>query len=116
GSEKIQTLEKRGISRNRILLDPGIGFGKTAGQSLAILKDVRRLREWGVRILVGHSRKSFLSPLTEKPFPERDIETLSASVFLTSQEVDYLRVHNIEAHSRAFKITQALMSPAGELP
>src|SRR5690606_3529555 len=56
---RIETLEAKGIKRTRMVFDPGIGFGKTAEQSLMIIKNIERFHELGVRLLVGHSRKSF---------------------------------------------------------
>jgi dihydropteroate synthase len=100
---RIQELESRGISRNRIIFDPGLGFGKTVEQSWEILRGIHRFQTLGIRILVGHSRKSFLSCLTQVPSSERDIETLTLSLDLASQGVDYIRIHQTEMHSRALK-------------
>ena len=100
---RIQALVQRGISRERIIFDPGLGFGKTIEQSWEILRRIKKFRELGVRILVGHSRKSFLTSLTPRSAPERDIETLTLSIDLAAQGVDFLRVHDTQAHIRALK-------------
>ncbi len=95
---KIDELQRLGISASNIILDPGIGFGKTAFQSLSLLRHIDCLKQTGCEILVGHSRKSFLKTLTKSP--DRDLESLGVASYLASQKVDYLRVHNVEAHQR----------------
>jgi 2-amino-4-hydroxy-6-hydroxymethyldihydropteridine diphosphokinase / dihydropteroate synthase len=107
GMRQLELLEKEGIARHRIIFDPGIGFGKTPEQSLALIKEVRRFKEWGTRLLVGHSRKSFLSLFTAYPAPERDIETLTLALYLAQQAVDYVRVHRVEMCARGLRVAQA---------
>lgn len=97
-SQKIADLKKRGIAKDRIILDPGIGFGKTPQQSLEILLRVEELKIHRLPILIGHSRKSFLSLFTEKTAEDRDEATLGFSAFLMNADVDYLRVHNVSRH------------------
>ncbi len=97
-NKKLHQLQTFGISKNRIILDPGIGFGKTPYQSLQLLRKIDRLKTFGCEILVGHSRKSFLNVLTTSA--DRDLETLGVSHYLAENRVDYLRVHNVEAHQR----------------
>lgn len=99
GKQKIEQLQKWGIPKEKILLDPGIGFGKSAFQSLELLRTIEGLKSLGCEILVGHSRKSFLQILREST--DRDVETLAISHYLAKQGVSYLRVHNVEAHHRA---------------
>ncbi len=108
GEERINTLEKQGISRERIIFDPGIGFGKTAEQSFYILRHVSMFKNLGVRVIVGHSRKSFFTNFTGLPSINRDIETTAVSLYLAKQHVDYLRLHNVEFCARAIKIQTAL--------
>jgi dihydropteroate synthase len=100
---RIAELVSYDIARERIIFDPGIGFGKSAAQSLALIKDIQAFKELGVQIMVGHSRKSFLSQVTAKPAAERDIETYVASIYLSNKQVDYLRVHDVEGNLRAIK-------------
>src|SRR5205085_12160680 len=75
--QRLEELEKSGISRERMIIDPGIGFGKMAEQSLQVLNQVKVFQSLGVRLLIGHSRKTFLSLFTDLPFAERDAETLA---------------------------------------
>jgi len=104
--QRLTELEKAGITSSRLIFDPGIGYGKTAEQSLEIIKNISHFHQLGVRLLVGHSRKSFLTQFTTKPASERDPETTLISQQLANQSVDYLRVHNVEINARALRITK----------
>lgn len=108
--KQLSYLEKNGINRKRIIFDIGIGFGKTAEQSLELIKNISVFNRLNTRLLVGHSRKSFLQQFTSHPPAERDLESVVLSLFLAQQKINYLRVHNVEAHSRAFKVGQRLHS------
>lgn len=108
-------LEKEGIARERVILDPGIGFGKTAAQSLALLQGLPRLMAPRTRWLVGHARKSFMSALTPYMGAERDLETLVMAEYLNRQQVNYIRVHNVEYCARAFRIQQ-IFAPTDQTP
>jgi dihydropteroate synthase len=87
--------------RHRLILDPGIGFGKSAEQSRDILKNWFVLKDLGYRVLIGHSRKSFLSGITQSKASDRDIETVALSLRLASEGVDILRIHKMDDHRRA---------------
>jgi dihydropteroate synthase len=108
GKNKIAELMDKGITSDKIIFDPGLGFGTTANQSLEIIKSIDEFNKLNVPILVGHSRKSFLSLFTSKPFAERDLETCIVSAFLSSKDVDYIRVHNIIDNKRAINIGKEL--------
>lgn len=105
---RIIALENAGISKRRLILDPGIGFGKTPRQSWDILAAIHTLRELGVPLLVGHSRKSFLKTITQAPPEERDMETRTISLSLAQRGVSYLRVHDISGHSRSLRTLKQL--------
>ena len=102
-TDKIQYLVCHGINPEKIIIDPGIGFGKTSLQSQTILQNISEFYCFELRVLVGHSRKSFLTPIISTPPKERDIESLGLSLSLVNQGVDILRVHNPELHIKAFK-------------
>lgn len=104
----LEQLEKAGIVRERLILDPGIGFGKTASQSLALIQRAAQFKPLGTRLLIGHSRKSFLTLFTDKPHAERDIETVVMSLHLAKSQIDYLRVHDVDLCSRGLKVAAAL--------
>ena len=103
GEQRLRDLEQAGIDRQRIIFDPGIGFGKLAEQSLTVLQKVNTFTKLNTPILIGHSRKSFMSSFTQYPSAERDIETIAISLALANKNIDYLRVHHVDLHARAFK-------------
>ncbi|AZL16205.1 dihydropteroate synthase [Rickettsiales endosymbiont of Stachyamoeba lipophora] len=106
---KIATLVKNNIAFERIIIDPGLGFGNSPAQALQIIKEIKNFKNLGCRILVGHSRKSFFTKLTKLASHERDIETLAVSSYLSSQGVDYLRVHNLSLHHRFFTTLEKII-------
>ncbi|MEO8401637.1 MAG: dihydropteroate synthase [Gammaproteobacteria bacterium] len=106
--KRIMEIIQHGIARERIIFDVGIGFGKTAEQCLVLLKHIAQFQQLGVRLLVGHSRKIFIGQFTDKTFAERDVESTVLSLFLAEQNINYLRVHDVEMHARAFKVARAI--------
>ncbi len=100
---RAQCWEKAGLDSGKIVFDPGVGFGKSVLQNLNLIKAVARLRDQGFRLLVGHSRKSFMNSFTEYEFSERDLETLGLSLAMCEHGVDILRVHNPVMHLRAYR-------------
>ena len=101
----VERLESEGIGRERIILDPGIGFGKTAEQSIQLMDDapiiVRSVQ--GVTWLYGHSRKSFMKTRGAESMADRDAMTLGYSALLAKAGVDYVRVHDVAAHKALFR-------------
>jgi 2-amino-4-hydroxy-6-hydroxymethyldihydropteridine diphosphokinase/dihydropteroate synthase len=93
----------RGIDCNAIILDPGIGFGKTSSQSFEILRRADEFHAFNLPLLIGHSRKSFLSQVTDVPFADRDIETTALGVSLLRSGISFLRVHDVEMAVRALR-------------
>ena len=89
-----------GIAAERIAVDTGIGFGKTARDNWRLLAGLARLAP-GYPILVGHSRKSFLDPSNSIPPAERIPETLAAGLLAAISGAAILRVHDVEQHARA---------------
>ena len=98
-NQKLEILSKHGVPLNRIIFDPGIGFGKTAEQSLEILKHIEQFHHLPLRILVGHSRKSFIKIFSSDKPQQRDPESIGISVFLLNKGVDILRVHEAPFHN-----------------
>lgn len=101
--ERIPAWERAGLDLNRIIFDPGIGFGKSAQQSLTLLRRAGEFRKHGLRVLVGHSRKSFLNAAAGDGIDARDLATAEVSKDLCAQGVDILRVHNVPMHVEAFR-------------
>ena len=92
-----------GIDLNRMIIDPGIGFGKSSIQAYELMSRCRQLRSAGMRLLIGHSRKSFMAGITDRPAGQRDLETLGISLALCQQGVDIIRVHQPFIHQRAYR-------------
>lgn len=95
-------VQAAGIAPSRLLLDPGIGFGKTAEQSLALMQAAPALVASGGRWLLGHSRKSFLKLFTAADAAARDDLTLAWSAVLAQAGVQVLRVHAVQRHAELF--------------
>ena len=93
-----------GVAREAIVLDPGIGFGKTAADSLRLLAGLGRLAAAGYPLLVGHSRKSFLDPERRRAARDRLPESLAAGLLAALGGAAILRVHDVEEHARALAI------------
>lgn len=98
--EKINLFEQNGLCLHNMIFDPGIGFGKTACQSLQILQNLEKFHRFGVRLLIGHSRKSFMKVFTNKPPIQKDTETIGISVKI-AEKTDILRVHTPLEHKEA---------------
>jgi dihydropteroate synthase len=94
---RLDALEQAGIPRERVVVDPGIGFGKTAAHNLSILQNIERFRSLGRPVLVGHSRKRFLGKLLGRPIDELSAGTIGVSIALALQGTDLLRVHDVAA-------------------
>ena len=108
-SNCIDNLEKRGVSLEQIIVDPGIGFGKTLEHNLRLFKDLGRFQELGTRVLLGHSRKSFLGVLTGSNIAgNRDQATAICSALCANRGIDIIRVHNVVATKDALTIAEAL--------
>jgi dihydropteroate synthase len=102
--------EAAGISRNRIILDPGIGFGKALGDNLAVLNRLAEIRSSGYPLLVGLSRKTFVGELTGRPAEERLPGTLAAEAFCVLAGADILRVHDVKETVDLVKVIGAVKS------
>ncbi|MFH1836821.1 MAG: dihydropteroate synthase [Candidatus Omnitrophota bacterium] len=112
-SEAIKKAESAGILPENIVIDPGIGFGKTVRHNLDILKNLDRFKDLGKTILVGVSRKSFLGAVTDRAVDERVFGTIAASVFAITKGAGILRVHDIPEMKDAVLVTNAIMKGHG---
>ncbi len=109
--QRIEAAMSAGIARDRIVIDPGIGFAKTAEQSAELLRRLPELRSLGRPILVGVSRKSFLGVITGEPDPRRRLPaSLAAGLFALSRGAAILRVHNVVETIQAIKAWEGLKS------
>ena len=98
-----------GINKERIIVDPGIGFGKTVEHNLEILRCLRELRILGCPILVGPSRKSFIGKILRLPPQERLIGTLASLVVAVVNGADIVRVHDVKPAAQAVKLADAIV-------
>lgn len=98
-----------GINKEQLVFDPGIGFTTHPKESFEVIKNCSSLRDLGIPSYIGHSRKSCFENITNLPPEQRDIETTIASVYMFGK-VDYLRVHNVQMHKRAFNVWSQLTS------
>lgn len=104
-----EAAQAAGIARERIILDPGIGFGKTVEQNLELLHRLGELRSLGYPLLVGTSRKSFTGYTLNLP-PEERLEGTAASVALAiDRGADIVRVHDVQAMVRVARLTDAVV-------
>ena len=104
---RCEALVAAGIERDRIALDPGIGFGKTVAHNLALLRNLRRFRGLGCPLLVGVSRKAFIGRVIGDPAADRAAGTLGAALAAARQGVEVLRVHDVAAVRQALMLFDA---------
>lgn len=108
--KKIAVTEQHNIPRERLILDPGIGFGKTVNHNLEILRSLKTFVDLGCPILIGTSRKSFIGHLLNDSSPEdRLAGSLSSAVWGYIQGVRFFRVHDVLETKKALKLCDTLM-------
>lgn len=104
----ISIAERAGIPPEHLILDPGIGFGKTFEQNLTCLRHLGRFLSYGMPLLLGVSRKSFIGHILDKPVEERLTGTLAANVIGLMSGASIIRVHDVEAHQSILAIFNAV--------
>lgn len=105
-SDRVSKAQKAGI--DKVIIDPGIGFGKTREHNLQILKRLNEFRDLGCPILVGPSRKSFIGNITGLPVNERLEGTLASVVIAVMNGANIVRVHDVKECKRAVQIADAV--------
>lgn len=108
--ERIAWMLTQGISREQIIIDPGLGFGKTVEHNLTILRNIPVFKELGFPVLIGHSRKSFFNKLFQLPVMERDCPTAVLSALCAQQGADILRVHDVAKTAMAVQLASLLVA------
>lgn len=103
-SERITAAETAGIAREKIWIDPGIGFGKNVEDNIRLLRELNAFQELNCPILIGASRKSFLGALTGAPVHERLPGSLAAAALAVRNGAQILRVHDVAATKQFLKI------------
>ena len=107
--EKISFLEENNISLSKIIIDPGLGFGKTTAQNYEIISRLQEFKTLNCPVLVGHSRKNFLKEtIKSDDINDLDEATLILSEKLISKDANILRVHNMKKHSILSKLQNSL--------
>jgi dihydropteroate synthase len=104
----VSIAHKAGVNKENIILDPGIGFGKTVEQNLVLINHLNEIKALGYPILIGPSRKSFLGRILDLPAEER-LEGSAASIAVgIARGADIVRVHDVKHMARIVKVTDAL--------
>ena len=109
--ERIAAAEAAGIQRDRIVIDPGFGFGKTLAHNLALLQRLNELAALGVPVLAGLSRKSMLGALTGQDVAQRMPASVAAALIAVQRGANIVRVHDVHATVDALKILYAVNTP-----
>jgi len=108
--QRVAAAEKGGIDPRGIMVDPGIGFGKTVGHNLEIIARLREFRSIGKPIVIGVSRKSFIGKITGQPAGERVEGSVAAAVLAVKEGANIVRVHDVKETVRALKVTHEILS------
>ncbi len=108
--ERISYAIKNGIKKNKIIIDPGIGFGKTVRHNLEIIRRLNEFKRLGVPILLGPSRKSFIGRILDAPLEKRMEGTAAAVAIGITNGANIVRVHDVKAMADVAKITNAILT------
>ena len=107
--ETIAIAKKAGIKDEKIILDPGVGFGKTYEQNLMAIHYMDDMKALGYPILLGTSRKSVIGLTLDLPVDQREEGTLVTTVYGVQKGSAFVRVHDVKKNKRAIQMTKALM-------
>ncbi len=109
--DSVRLAEQAGIESERIILDPGIGFGKTVAHNLELIRRLDEIRALGYPVLLGPSRKSFIGFTLDLPADQRVEGTAAAVCVGITRGADIIRVHDVEHMIRVAKMTDAIVRP-----
>lgn len=107
--KSLKIAKQAGISDDMIILDPGIGFGKTSEQNIELMSQLDAIKSIGYPVLLGTSRKSMLGKILDLPPKERMEGTLATTVLGIAQGMDIVRAHDVTENLRAAKVTDAII-------
>jgi len=107
-ADAVHGAQEAGINRNKIVIDPGIGFGKTVTHNLRLIKDLRALEPLGVPVMIGVSRKSFISKLLGSGDECREVGTQAAVAVAALNGAHLVRVHDVERTRETLKLVDAI--------
>ena len=105
---KIDIALSKGIKKENIIIDPGIGFGKTREQNFEIIRRIEELYSLGCEVMLGISRKSLLN-MPDKSNEIKDIYTVALNTLAVQKHVDYIRVHNVKLHKQLLELTSEVI-------
>ena len=108
--EKIQAAQEHGINKEKIIIDPGIGFGKGLKDNLVLINRLQTFEELGCPLLVGVSRKSFIGKILNLPAAERLEGTIASALLSIINGAHILRVHDVAAVKRAVLVAEAIIN------
>jgi len=108
-SDRIAAAEKSGVSPRKIMVDPGIGFGKTKDHNLEIIARLGELRSLGKPIVIGVSRKAFIGTITGRPVEDRLEGSIAAATLAAIHGADIVRVHDVSSTVRALAVAHAII-------
>ena len=117
--ERVQSLMSLGVNRHRIMLDPGIGFGKTVAQNFSLLSRQSEILDLGFPLLAGWSRKSVLGRVLDTDHSQTDpdqrvVASVTAAVLAVERGASVVRVHDVKETVQALKVVQSVRSPLNE--
>ena len=107
--ESVQMALNAGVKKEKIMVDPGIGFAKNLEQNLALMNHLELLHKWDFPILLGTSRKSMIGLTLDLPVTEREEGTIATSVMGIMKGCQFFRVHNVKGNARALQMAWAIM-------
>ncbi len=107
--ETVALAKAAGIAEDKIILDPGVGFGKSYENNLEAIAQLKQLKELGYPVLLGTSRKSVVGLTLDLPAAERVEGTLVTSVFGVQAGCMFVRVHDVKENARAIRMTEAIL-------
>ena len=108
-AESLALAEQAGIAREKIILDPGVGFAKSYDNNLEVLHSLEKLKELGHPLLLGTSRKSVIGLALDLPVEERLEGTLVTTVFGVLKGCAFVRVHDVKENVRAIRMAEAIL-------
>lgn len=112
--ESVTIAKAAGVSDDQIILDPGVGFGKTYEHNLIAINQLERLTELGYPVLLATSRKSVIGLTLDLPSDERVEGTLVTTVMGVQKKAAFVRVHDVKENMRAIRMTQAILRESGK--
>jgi dihydropteroate synthase len=111
--ESIRVAEQAGIQKENVILDPGIGFGKTVEENLVLINHIDKIKAMGYPVLIGPSRKSFIGATLNLTADQRLEGTAAATAISITRGADIIRVHDVQAMLRVAKMCDAILNQQG---